>query len=143
MARSQLAKETLQPVEVGLEFAFATMIGLALFTIFNTFLMNVGERRKQLAVLRAIGATRRQIIRMLLLEGLAMGLLGTVLGSLLGLAGAYGLTQGMGRIYATAMPALQITATPFLLAAIIGPGVSFWRCSFPPISPAASRRWKA
>ena len=85
------------------------MIGLALFTIFNTFLMNVGERRKQLAVLRAIGATRRQVIRMLLLEGLAMGLMGTVLGSLLGLAGAYGLTQGMGRIYSTAMPALRIT----------------------------------
>ncbi len=76
------------PVEVGLDCSpIVMMIGLALFTIFNTFLMNVGERRKQLAVLRAIGATRRQIIRMLLLEGLAMGLVGTVLGSLLGLVG--------------------------------------------------------
>ena len=56
------------------------MIVLAFFTIFNTFLMNVGERRRQLAVLRAIGATRRQIMRMLLLEGLAMGLVGNDLG---------------------------------------------------------------
>ena len=76
MARSQLAKETVQDAEKGLNFAYALMIVLAVFTIFNTFLMNVGERRRQLAVLRAIGATRRQIIRMLLLEGLAMGLRG-------------------------------------------------------------------
>ena len=52
-------------------------MALAFFTILNTFLMNVGERRRQLAVLRAIGATRRQLIRMLLLEGLAMGVVGT------------------------------------------------------------------
>jgi putative ABC transport system permease protein len=124
MARSQLSKETILPVEYGLLFAFCLMVGLALITIVNTFLMNVGERRKQLAVLRAIGATRRQIINMLLLEGLAMGAMGTVFGSLLGLAGAYGMTQGMGRIYSTVMPALHITASPFLWAAVVGPGVS-------------------
>ena len=87
MARSQLAKETIQDVEKGLNFAYLMIIALAFFTILNTFLMNVGERRKQLAVLRAIGATRRQIIRMLLLEGLTMGVVGTVFGSLPGWAG--------------------------------------------------------
>jgi putative ABC transport system permease protein len=124
MGRSQLSKETIQDVENGLVFAYLLMIALALFTIFNTFLMNVGERRKQLAVLRAIGATRRQIIRMLLLEGLTMGFAGTVLGSLLGLVGAYGLTVGMGRLYSTAMPSLQITPGPLLLAGLLGPGIS-------------------
>ena len=54
--------------------------------IFNTFLMNVGERRRQLAILRAIGTTRGQIVRMLLLESLVMGVAGTIVGSLLGLA---------------------------------------------------------
>ena len=66
MARSQLAKENIDKVEKGLDFAYVTMLFLAGITILNTFLMNVGERRRQLAVLRAIGATRRQIIRMLL-----------------------------------------------------------------------------
>ena len=96
MARSQLAKETVQDAEKGLDFAYALMIVLAVFTIFNTFLMNVGERRRQLAVLRAIGATRRQIMRMLLLEGLAMGLVGTVLGSLVGLGRGVWLDAGDG-----------------------------------------------
>ncbi|MBU4271336.1 MAG: ABC transporter permease [Planctomycetes bacterium] len=124
MARSQLAKETVQDAEKGLNFAYALMIVLAIFTIFNTFLMNVGERRRQLAVLRAVGTTRSQVTRMLLIEGLAMGFVGTVLGSLLGLGGAYVLTQAMGQVYSTAMPALRITPGPFILAALLGPGIS-------------------
>jgi putative ABC transport system permease protein len=147
-ARSQLSKETIQDVENGLVFAYLLMIALALFTIFNTFLMNVGERRKQLAVLRAIGATRRQVIHMLLLEGLAMGFVGTVLGALLGLAGAYGLTQGMGRIYSTTMPTLRVTPGPFLLAALLGPGISLLAMFVPAyiagkISPLEGMRFVA
>ena len=148
MARSQLAKETVQDAETGLDFAYALMIVLAVFTIFNTFLMNVGERRRQLAVLRAIGATRRQIMRMLLLEGLAMGLVGTIVGSLLGLVGAYGLTQAMGRVHGTTMPALRITPGPFIVAAFLGPGISLLAMFVPAriagrISPLEGMRFVA
>jgi len=122
--RSQLSKETVEKVRKGLDFAYATIMALAFFTILNTFLMNVGERRKQLAVLRAIGATRRQVVRMLLLEGLVMGIAGTALGILAGLGGAQLLTQSMGRIHAASMPALQITLAPFITAGILGPAVS-------------------
>ena len=123
-ARSQLSKETIDKVQKGLDFAYVAIMALAFFTILNTFLMNVGERRRQLAVLRAIGTTRRQLIRMLLWEGLAMGVVGTVLGSLAGLGGAWLLTQSMGRVYSTAMPMLQITPAPFITAGILGPAVS-------------------
>ena len=58
--RSQLSKETIEKVQKGLDFAYVMILALAFFTILNTFLMNVGERRRQLAVLRAIGTTRRQ-----------------------------------------------------------------------------------
>jgi putative ABC transport system permease protein len=124
MARSQLAKETVQNVEKGLDFAYVAILALAFFMILNTFLMNVGERRRQLAVLRAIGATRRQLIRMLLLEGLTMGLVGTLVGSAIGLGGAYLLTQSMGKVYSTPMPALRITPAPFIVAGLLGPIVS-------------------
>jgi len=148
MARSQLTKDTVQDAEKGLNFAYALMIVLAVFTIFNTFLMNVGERRRQLAVLRAIGATRRQIMRMLLLEGLAMGFAGTVLGSLVGLAGAYGLTQAMGRVYGTTMPTLLITPGPFIVVAFLGPGISLFAMFIPAriagkISPLEGMRFVA
>jgi putative ABC transport system permease protein len=122
--RAQLSKETLQSVELGLTFACVTMVGVALVMIVNTFLMNVGERRRQLAVLRAIGTTRRQLVRAMLFEGAAMGLVGTLVGSLLGLGGAYLLTQAMGRVYGTEMPSLRITLGPFLLALVLGPSIS-------------------
>ena len=124
MARSQLAKENIDKVEKGLDFAYVTMLFLAGITILNTFLMNVGERRRQLAVLRAIGATRGQIIRMLLLEGFAMGVVGTVLGAAAGVGGAYLLTLSMTRLYSAPMPALCITLAPFLVVAGLGPTVS-------------------
>ena len=99
-------------------------MALAFVTILNTFLMNVGERRRQLAVLRAIGTTRRQLIHMLLIEGLAMGVVGTLLGTAAGLGGAYLLTQSMGKVYAAPMPALRITLAPFVAAGLLGPIVS-------------------
>lgn len=122
--RSHLAKELTEKVKAGLDLAYVTIIALAFVTILNTFLMNVGERRRQLAVLRAIGTTRRQLINMLLAEGLAMGLVGTIIGTACGLGGAFLLTQSMGKVYATTMPALRITPAPFILAGCLGPIVS-------------------
>ncbi len=122
--RSQLSKETIDKVQKGLDFSYVAIMALAFFTILNTFLMNVGERRRHLAVLRAIGATRRQLIRMLLWEGLDMGVAGTILGSAAGLGGAFLLTQSVGRVYSTPMPVLQITPAPFITAGILGPIVS-------------------
>ena len=108
----------------GLAFVFWLNIVLAVFMIFNTFLMNVGERRRQLSILRAIGTTRKQIMRMLILEGFAMGVTGTVLGMVLGIVGAHLLTAGMMRVYSNSIPPLLITPGPFILASIIGPMLS-------------------
>ncbi len=123
-ARMQMSQDTLKNAEQGLAFAFWLNIFLAGFMIFNTFLMNVSERRRQLSILRAIGTTRKQIMRMLVLEGFAMGLIGTVLGAVLGVIGAYLLTAGMMRVYSNSIPPLLISPGPFILAALIGPLIS-------------------
>ncbi|MBN1395615.1 MAG: ABC transporter permease [Pirellulales bacterium] len=146
LARAHFAKETMQGAETGLDVAYVLMIILGLFTIFNTYLMNVGERRRQLAVMRAVGATRGQITRMLLLEGLAMGFAGTLFGSLLGLGGAYLLADAMSRVFSTPMPPLQITAGTFILAAGLGPVISLLAMFIPTwiasrISPLESMRF--
>jgi putative ABC transport system permease protein len=54
------------------------------FIIFNTFRTLVAERRRDIGMLRAVGATRKTIIGMVLVEGLIQGGLGTALGILLG-----------------------------------------------------------
>jgi putative ABC transport system permease protein len=124
LTRAQLGAEAIRDLDHGLTFAYTLTLMLAAIVILNTFLMNVGERRRMLSILRAVGTTRRQIMAMLLREGLLVGIFGTVLGSLLGLAGAYVLSKGMAGAGETTVSGLVITPWPFVLAAILGPGTA-------------------
>lgn len=74
------------------------LLGLAMggFIIFNTFRTLVAERRRDLGMLRAMGATRRMVVGMILLEGVIQGLAGSVLGMVLGYAIAAGATAAAG-----------------------------------------------
>jgi putative ABC transport system permease protein len=57
---------------------------VAALGIVNTLTMSVVERIRELGILRAIGMTRRQAIRMVLVEALILGLVGVLLGSAAG-----------------------------------------------------------
>lgn len=65
----------------GILLAFAA-IGLIVgtFIIYNTFSMIVAQRNRELALLRAIGASRRQVSRSVLLEALIVGVIGGLVG---------------------------------------------------------------
>lgn len=54
------------------------------FIIFNTFRTIVAERRRDIGMLRAVGASRRTITRLILVEGLIQGAIGTAAGLLCG-----------------------------------------------------------
>lgn len=73
--------------------------GIALFVgsfiILNTFSMLVAQRTRELALLRALGASRRQIVRSVLAEAAALG----VLGSTIGLLGGFGLASGLRALF--------------------------------------------
>jgi putative ABC transport system permease protein len=70
--------------------------GIALFVgafvIFNTLSITVAQRTRELATLRTLGASRRQVLRSVVLEALAIGLVASLLGLALGLAVGKGLT---------------------------------------------------
>lgn len=61
--------------------------------ITNTLLINIMERVREIAMMRAVGVTRGQIIRMILLEGFGIGLAATVIGMLFGILLIY-ITSG-------------------------------------------------
>ena len=75
--------------------ALLVFAGISLFVgafiIFNTFSIIVAQRTRELALLRAVGASRRQILRSVLAEAFATGVFGSVVGIGLGLAVASGL----------------------------------------------------
>ena len=97
---------------------------MAIFIVLNTFLMNLGERRAQLAILRAVGATQWQIRRVLLAESLVMGVVGSVLGALLGWGGARLLLGTMAKWAESAPFELHLSWPPFALAGGLGIGVA-------------------
>jgi putative ABC transport system permease protein len=135
-ARTNLASETMVSIDYGLKFAYALSVVLAVLMILNTFLMNVKERRRQLAVLRAVGATRGQIMSMLLREGLVLGVAGTVIGFALGLGGASVLTQVIGQIYGTPLPAVRLTPWSVVVAGVLGPAMALFATYIPARSAA-------
>lgn len=91
------------------------------FLIFNTFSMLVAQRQRELAVLRALGASRRQVTGSVLADALVVGLLSSGIGIALGLLVALGLLALVGTFGAT-LPAgpLVISTRTVLLSLVVG-----------------------
>ena len=62
------------------------MVLIGAFNIISTLIMVVMEKRKDIAILQSMGATRESIRRIFLIKGCIIGVVGTLLGVLLGLA---------------------------------------------------------
>ncbi|MER7824330.1 FtsX-like permease family protein [Streptomyces sp. NPDC096097] len=125
-AQQSVLVDTLTRGDEKLSLVFA---GVALFIgsflIVNTFTMLVARRTREIALLRAIGATRRQVVRSLLWEAVLLGLAASALGFLLGL----GIASVLPRILSTTgepLPRgpLVIGPLPVVAALAVGVGVT-------------------
>jgi putative ABC transport system permease protein len=130
-ARAALAQETMANTERMLAVLSITSLVAGAFVILNSFLMSLGERRRALAILRSLGATRKQVTRLLVSEALALGVVGTAVGILIGLVAAFAMTHLMGQLTGPVVPQLRLTAGPILLAGLLGPGVAVLSTYFP------------
>jgi putative ABC transport system permease protein len=85
--------------------------------VMNTMIMSVMERRREIGVMKAIGATNRMVLRQIITESAMISLLGGIGGILLGLLGAVLLSNviGGGAITATVTPGLALTGLSFAL----------------------------
>jgi putative ABC transport system permease protein len=75
-----------------LVFAYVSLF-VGAFIIFNTFSITVAQRTREFGLLRTLGASRRQIMRAVIFEGVLLGACGAVLGLLGGIALAPALDQ--------------------------------------------------
>lgn len=98
------ADEGVKSIEEGLAFVnvfllvFAAIaLVVAAFLIVNTFTIIVAQRGRELALLRALGASRGQVRRSVLFEALIVGLIGSALGFGLGIGLAAGITAVMAK----------------------------------------------
>ncbi|MDH5372541.1 MAG: FtsX-like permease family protein [Acidimicrobiia bacterium] len=99
---SQQTQEQFEQFTEGLGFLNTALLAFAAVAVFvgafiiqNTFRIVVAQRTKELALLRAVGASRRQVMAMVLTEALAVGMFASALGVLVGIGFAQLLKVGM------------------------------------------------
>lgn len=131
--RSEMASESTFAIQRGLLIATIFSLIMATFIIFNTFQMNIGERRRQLGILRAVGTTRRQILHMVLREAAILGVLGSILGCTLGYFGASVLNQSTSALLQIDIPYSQLEILPVVLAIVGGIAVSILGAVIPAV----------
>ena len=73
--------------------AIALFVGS--FVIFNTLSITVAQRTREFATLRTLGASRKQVMRSVVLEGLVIGFVA----SLIGLVAGYGIYKGLNALF--------------------------------------------
>lgn len=95
---------------------------VGVFVIANTFTMLVAQRSREIALLRAIGASRRQVVRSVLIEAGLLGLAASALGLVLGLGVAVGLRAGLNAAGA-GFPHGPLVVGPVAAAAAFAVGV--------------------
>ncbi len=116
------------------------------FIIVNTFSMLIAQRTRELALLRAVGASRGQVMRMVLGEAAVIGVLGSILGVGLGLLIVVGakaaIRSGFGADIGSDLP---LAPTTVLWSLVVGTAVTLVAAAIPArraarIAPVAAMR---
>ncbi len=93
------------------------------FVIFNTLSITVAQRMRELSTLRTLGASRRQVLGSILLEGSLIG----ALASLIGLAGGLALAKGLSALFESAgveLPRAGLVFAPRTVVVSLAVGMS-------------------
>jgi lipoprotein-releasing system permease protein len=116
---------------------------LAAFSITSTLVMTIIERKREIAILSAMGSTQRSIVRIFMAQGGLTGLLGSAIGATLGVLGALGLSTmrlplNNDVYYISAIP-VDIRVTDVLAIVTVAILVSLISTIYPAIYAAGLR----
>jgi len=115
---------------------------LALIGVANTLQLGVNERRRELGLLRSVGATRRQVLRLVMAEAAALSLVGTLMGMAVGLGAAYATVNALSDFgldqFVAPTGALGFVAVVAIGLGLIGAIVPALRASKIPLLDAIS-----
>ena len=105
-----------------LVFAFIVLF-VSMFIISNTFNIVLGQRVRELSLMRAIGATPQQVRRSVLTESAIIGVVASVAGLGLGMLGALGI-KALFNAFGASLPegSLPLTLRTVLWAVVVGVG---------------------
>ncbi len=90
--------EVLRGFERVIQWMLLFSVALAIVGVANTLQLSVNERRRELGLLRAVGGDRVQVIRLVLVEALALSVVGSILGAIVGVGGAFGAVRALASL---------------------------------------------
>lgn len=133
------ANEQLEDITAGfgffttalLVFAYVSVFA-AIFTIYNTFRIVIVQRTKELGLLRAIGTSRAQVLRIVMYEAVFVGVISSALGLLFGIGISYGL-RGLLNAIGFGLPGgpLEVAPRTVTVALAVGIGATLVASLFP------------
>jgi lipoprotein-releasing system permease protein len=128
------------------------IVGVACFNIFSSLTLTVFEKQKDIALLRALGASEKGIRNIFLFQGFLVGTVGTLLGSLIGLAivwsqDTYGWYALSAQSYIVSSLPVELRGADFILVALGSIGLATVGALIPArraarIKPAQSLRYE-
>jgi putative ABC transport system permease protein len=141
----QITKENQDDIQQALRFVtiFLGFFGLiavvvGIFVIYNAFAIIVAQRTREMALLRAVGARRRQVRRAVVVEALIVGVTGSVVGYILGIGVALALSGFLGlpdSSLAILPSSIIIALTTGILVTLFAALIPAWRASrVPPLA---------
>jgi putative ABC transport system permease protein len=116
-------------------FGLVAMV-VGAFLVGNTLAMTVGERVRELGLLRAAGTTQDQVLGIVLRQGLVLGLAGSILGILGGIVLAWGMIGFLSSTRAALVVGLPLPVVGLVLAFVLGLGVTLVGAIVPAVRAA-------
>lgn len=100
----------------------AVVVGIVI--IANTFTVSLAQRTQELALLRLVGTTRRQLLSQVVLEALLLGIAGTAIGLAAGVLGMGLMGSFVDLLGLSVERSSSIATTPLIIGAVVGVGVT-------------------
>lgn len=122
--------------------ALSLIVAVAAFNIISTLIMIVLEKKKEIGILKSLGATSQSIMKIFMFKGLVVGLVGTSLGILLGfilgwLQKTFHIISLPSEIYFISSLPVDMRVLDFVLVALASVGISFLATLYPAKKAAA------
>lgn len=125
-----------------IQWMLAFSIALALIGVANTLQLGVNERRRELGLIRAVGATRQQVLRLVMAEAGALSVVGTLFGMVIGAAAAYATVSGLSAYgldqFVAPVGTLVFIAVISIGLGLLGAILPAWRAAGVPLLDAIS-----
>ncbi|MEU9122006.1 ABC transporter permease [Streptomyces sp. NPDC048506] len=119
--QAKMIAESMDGMKTGLLVFAGIALFVGVFIIANTFTMLVAQRTKELALLRAVGASRRQVTRSVLIEAFVVGAVAAVTGLAAGVGIGAGLRALMSSTGATVPDGpLVVSLSTVLISLLVG-----------------------